>query len=921
MKNTIRNIAHIVCAGGIVGFLTFTSMVTVAHAKVASPAGTIISGTFETDMTWTREASPYILDGDVTIKGPYTLTMEPGVSVTLATERLNMSTAIFVTDGTIKINGSADDHVKLSGIDKIHIINGQADVAYADMTTRGPGLLLYWSDAKIATSTFSESSGGGLYFRSSRAEIVDSQIINNSATGIYITADDQGEQRSQVKIRNSIIKNNGSYSIQNSGTNIVNAENNWWGTADGPVEASLNISTATSTTTIQGSVSYSPWLTEEPDLSTRIKCCSSILFIPGLEASRLYRPETNIMGIGSSINQLWEPNRNGDVKKLFLDQNGSSTDPSIYSGEPIDRALGIKDVYGSFMDFLDGMVEGGSIGEWKSFGYDWRKPIAEVVAGRENRATSTDSLIETIQDLASRSRTKKVTLVAHSNGGLVAKYLVKTLQDIGKSNLIDTVISVAVPYLGTPQAISALLQGDNQSIGYGTILKQSVAKELGLNMPSAYSLIPSTQYFSKVFGPTIVFASTSSGTSANQINTATAQDLFISSRANSLLMTAARVIHGVLDPFVWPANIARWAVVGWGNKTTKTFVYSGNSYKNDSTSLGDGTVVVPSAAYNSGTTTAVNLRVESEQNRSTINHSNILGSASVKNVIENIIRSTTGASKAGTSPSIDYQTLEKKLSQIPNVTLGEPDYSKEETFLVLSTHSPVDLHVYDQYGNHTGLTTVPAGLDVEEDLYIMFEEKILGSSFEIHDDNDQHETYITLPNNSGQKYNVSINGVGVGEFTYQVERVKGTQVLDVVEYSSLPVTPLMTASSTIVSDVSGSTNSTYLASSSSALSIDVDGNGSVDITSVPNFALDPITFFESLKNTLIQLLGPGKASDDFTRRINKIEDAYKKNRLKAIDSGVNNLKSRINSKNLKTLTQSDKDEIVAMIDSFIAQFE
>ncbi|MEK7609805.1 MAG: right-handed parallel beta-helix repeat-containing protein [Patescibacteria group bacterium] len=907
----MKNIFYIIFSGLVVGFLTFTSMINIAQAKTPVPAGTIISGTFDTDVTWTKSASPYILSGDVFINGPHTLTIESGVTISLAPERLNMSTAVYVTDGTIKINGTTNEHVKVGGIDKIHIYNGSADVAYTDMTTNGPGLILYWSHAKIATSTFSNSTGAGLYIWSSDVDIVDSQIKNNANDGVIILKDALGKPPTSLFIKNSIIKNNGRYAIANVSSNTINAENNWWGSPDGPIYSSVSSSTAS---ILSGPISYDPWLIKEPDFSTDISaCCSSILFIPGLEASRLYRPESGLLGMGSSINQLWEPNRNDDVRKLFLDSNGSSTDSSIYTGGPIDKALGIVDIYRSFMTYLDGISENGTISEWKSFGYDWRKSIVEVVAGRENRATTTDSLIETVEDLASRSKTKKVTLIAHSNGGLVAKYLVKTLQDLGKENLIDSVISVAVPYLGTPQAILALLHGDSQSIGYGAILKQSVAKELGLNMASAYSLLPSAKYFTKIFSPTITYAGGATSPTTSPIDSSVAQNSFISSRANSILMTAAEIIHGILDPFVWPTNIARWAIVGWGKDTTKGIIYSNKSYNSSLTSFGDGTVVVPSATFNSGTTTAIDLKAESNLERENINHSNILESQATKSAIQNII--------GVDSPNRDYKAIENEISKIPNVTIGEPDYSKEDTFLVLSTHSPVDLHVYDQYGNHTGITPTSLELDVEEGLYTMYETKIPGSNFRIYDDENQYETYVTLPDDSGQKYNVNIRGVGVGEFTYQVERIKGGEVLDSAEYSSLPTTPLMIASSTVTSNSSGTAIPVKIASSTSALTIDVDGDGSVDIVANPESTLDPITFLESLKNTVIQLIGTTKLSKDIVRRIDRLEGLVKNGDYKRVIDNTERLKKRIIIQKSGSLSIDQKNQIIELIDIFIAQYE
>jgi hypothetical protein len=46
-------------------------------------------------------------------------------------------------------------------------------------------------------------------------------------------------------------------------------------------------------------------------------CYASVMFLPGLEASRLYRPDYN-----GGTETLWEPNSAHDVEDLFLDETG-----------------------------------------------------------------------------------------------------------------------------------------------------------------------------------------------------------------------------------------------------------------------------------------------------------------------------------------------------------------------------------------------------------------------------------------------------------------------------------------------------------------------------------------------------------------------------------------------------------------------
>lgn len=55
------------------------------------------------------------------------------------------------------------------------------------------------------------------------------------------------------------------------------------------------------------------------------------------------------------------------------------------------------------------------------------------------------------------------------------------LEAEGKSALIDKVIFVAVPQLGTPDAIKALLHGMN--VGFGMVLDAQTARTIAEYMP------------------------------------------------------------------------------------------------------------------------------------------------------------------------------------------------------------------------------------------------------------------------------------------------------------------------------------------------------------------------------------------------------------------------------------------------------
>ncbi len=905
---------------------------------IAAPnfTGTRIpSGDLVGDVVWTKEGSPYLLGGQVNVTSGHSLTIKPGVTIALDLKN-NNSAQIVAEGGSVFIEGTKDERVTIKEITDIRVFGGFINVAYADIEIPGMSLFLLGSKAIIASSTISSLYGAGVYVWNSSANISDSVIRNNSTMGISIP-EDFGGVHSSVVIKNSSIVGNIQNSIRNKGTYAVKAENNWWGSADGPA--------ATGTNSIIGLVSYSPWLTYDPTatstlVSTTTNCCSSILFIPGLEGSRLYTPENGLLKIFSSTNQLWEPNRNADVRKLYLNPDGTSVDPAIYSGAPIAKAFGIVDIYGKFINFLDGLTAKGTINEWKSFGYDWRKPITEVVAGAEEKATTTESLIKTVTELASRSRTGKVTLVAHSNGGLVAKYLVKTLADMGKEGLIDSVISVAVPYLGTPKAITALLHGDDQALGYGLISSADTMRGLGENMASAYSLLPSKEYFAKIFTPTIAFASTTvegvnNGSYPLAIKDSVSQSNFIKDsnnvrvdpaftstnlpiKGNGLLIAAADIVHGILDPFSWPATISRWAIVGWNLYTTSGVTYSFEekcpinfvgvtcpellSHEQEKTKMGDGTVVSPSAAYNAGNTISVDLATSSINSGKNIDHVNILNASTTQFAIESIV-SNNGLGGAG--------TVLNNLSKLPGVTIGEPDYSKEPTSLVLSTHSPVELHIYDSKGNHTGLVSKPPELADNDFISSMYETKIPGSSFEISEASDGNDTYIYLPNNTGDKYSVEILGTDIGLVTFDVEKKVGTDVLESVKYSMFTVTPL-TVATTTVSDLLPQ-----------RLNIDVDGNNVTDMSIVPSYNKIPnqASTTESLRITLKALINNDPHAQGLLKRLDHVIEMMKNGKAKQASKQAEQFNKRLGHIKLKGISSSDRRKILDAIERIIIEAE
>ncbi|MBU6427049.1 hypothetical protein KGQ27_02305 [Patescibacteria group bacterium] len=954
----------ILCAA----LLAFTIPVSSARAETRVPINNFI----DHDTIWDKTGSPYILEDYVTVNPGVTLTVKDGVEI--AGDPANVFTGIVTNGGVIDIQGKGSARVIIRDLMTVGAINGSFSSKNADFRQVN-NITLDGSSGIIATSTV---SGGydGFVMKNSVVSIQGSKFTN-SRRGITVQASgnpqlvanetpldiggignalDQSQAVPSLTVVNSSLAGNSSYALRNYSTGTVIAENNWWGSAEGPVTDITKYGNV-----VVGAVDYDPWLMSEPPLDPgqdKPECCSSVLFLPGLEGTAIYRPESLPLELGPITNTLWPPNRNDDVRKLFLNPDGTNPDPAIYSGDPIASVFGLYRIYGKFMDFLDGLVRNGTVNEWKSFGYDWRKPIAEVVAGPEQKATTTEYLVKDVEDLAARSRTGKVTLIAHSNGGLVAKYLVKTLSDLGKAGLIDSVISVAVPYLGTPQAIASILHGDGESILSGIILKKSVARQLGQNMPSAYSLLPSAAYFSNVLGPTIAFASTTvagvnDGSYQQNIRSGAEQSRFITDsnnirvdprpsntdmpiKGNSVLMAAADTLHAFIDTFTWPAAITRWAILGWGLNTTKEVKYAdAPMVSKDMSSMGDGTVMAKSAAYDAGNAMSIDLESASRADKNSTDHATILESSTTQQLIGNALTKQ------------EYQSVCDAVTKLPGVTCGEPDYSKDvaPVNIVISTHSPVDLHVYDENGNHTGTISRPP--EVEDDILTFYETQIPGSYFSLDEKGDDDiDQYVTLPD-TGKKYTVAVKGTGSGTFTLDIDRTIGGDLntIDRVEYVGQPVIPLTAASTTIEIPPLGenpATTTGLIVSAARPLEIDVDGDGAVDLEAKPNQKLTAIDYLNSLRSLITNMLGDSKKAKELFKRIDKIEkestksaknersgnekggekDDKKAGKItEKIIKAADKFKANIGHKKFKELTQADKDKIISQIDLFISQFE
>ncbi|MEK7219085.1 MAG: DUF5018 domain-containing protein [Patescibacteria group bacterium] len=623
-----------------------------------------------------------------------------------------------------------------------------------------------------------------------------------------------------------------------------------------------------------------------------IDCFSNVLFLPGLEASRLYT-QKEVLGV-SIEDQLWEPNLNIDIEDLYLNTDGTSKNSNIYTRDIIDKGQGIKNIYKSFSNMMDDLVVNKKIKAWEPYAYDWRQDVQDIVDNGTKYQNGNKLLIDTLQSLVDNSRNGKVTIVAHSNGGLIAKALLKKLQDdkyAGRNNLIDKVdvlILVAVPEIGTAKAVPAMLHGYDQEIFGGLLMDAMHARELGKNMLGAFGLLPSREYINRVDASPVTFVDSlipsnittkmvqifGSALSSyeeyksflfggeGRINPTISQiNLPISLSQD--LFNKAENLHNNIDAWIPPTSMRVIEVAGWGIDTVASFEYypklnNNLSYVLDErprfTADGDKTVIVVSAQYMSVLGNAEKFWLNLLNTK--IEHTTILENPNLLNFLTNIIK---------TIPDNSLSTIK------PIDTLNR---------FRMSIHSPVTFDAYNVDGNHTGKSCPP---DSE---FCYVEENILNSSYLEFGEGK----YINLPENQMSK--VKLQGTDIGTFTYNSEKVLPDGTSTVSSFVDIPVTTQTQAEITL--DQAGIPQ----------LALDVTGDGVNDFTLSPNDNFDPVIYLQIMKNTIDSLDLSKAKIKAFDNRVDSI--------IKAIQKGkINKAKLKIEQfKKALTLhpKENDKDK-------------
>ena len=593
----------------------------------------------------------------------------------------------------------------------------------------------------------------------------------------------------------------------------------------------------------------------QPECTT--DCNSNVLFLPGVAGSRLYEvsqldSQRCPSDTGTSYFKRWLPLTDCDNSKLLLNPDGSSIN-HIVTKDAVDEAAGVPNIYASFLTDLkkwrdtDNIIAGYSV-----VPYDWRLSISDLLnKGKKNSdgyidytqpiaPSETPYIMSELLRMASSSRTHKVTIVAHSNGGLITKALMLQLRALGKENLVDKIIFVAVPEVGTPDAMATLLHGSD--IGpLGLISNKRQTREISQNMPTAYNLLPSTEYYQTAISTIPIATFGASGLYTNERiaygigvgnytefvsyllgtegrSTPDYSDLNSAQKANSTLLTSAQTVHSSLDSWTPESTTKVVEVAGWGERTIAGLQYTSETYcnrshietqflitkticdeytqkkilKNTLTVNGDQTVVSDSAHYLSGMGTQnseqwwLDLSKHNEllSTRISRHHKDILEVASLRDFIKNQITDS--------SSSLDF------ISQTKPTSVSD--------VIVYDLHSPLSLNLYDDQGRHTGISTTTGAI----------EENIPSTRY-----SEVGETkYIIADAHTAQ--HLMLKGYASGSFSLGVQKLQGDTILASTTFSAIP-----SSTGTVVTmEILANTDLTP--TTASPLKIDFNGDGIID---------------------------------------------------------------------------------------------
>ena len=724
------------------------------------------------------------------------------------------SLAKLPVEGTLTVSGSVTSPVVFTSL---------YDSAYGNKTwskSSRTAAMGDWGDISVKSKGVTKITNAILRY-GGESQYNSGSIVSNNGGTLSISYSSIAEsnnfgvrhQNGTTTLRYNNIVNNINQGVYNDTTKAVDARYNYWGDPAGPYHSKGNPKGFGAM--VSDNVTFKSFSTAPNSKTSALPCCSSILFLPGIMGTRLFDASTG--------KKLWEPAAAADISNLYMKTSGTSINPNVVVGSVIDEfsyfgnSVDVN-IYKSFLADLGDAKSRGLINEFDAYGYDWRKSLADILKNGQ--------MVNSVKYMAKNSKTGKVTIVAHSNGGLLAKALINQL-GAESETLVDDLVLVGVPQVGTPQAIGAMLHGFQSGLPYDwltNILTKEQARAFASTSPAMYNLLPHDDYFANmyynrsgvdIYDRPVVFEPGKAtdkfislyGTSIDtrhelyrflygedKRGTPSYSNLTAPSKLyKSLLDKSGSEIFNISGSWTAPSGVRVHQVAGVGVLTPYQIKYSTNllgklQYNVARTVDGDKTVVEPSALAMSTSSHMVrrlwvDLEGHNGPSRKDRTHSNILEVLNLRTFIfDNVV---------GTSTSYSYDFLSRVK---PKITGGNR--------LTFTLHSPLSLSYTESDGTVVNAEN-PYGRHAQFSRY--------------------GEIQIIDVFNGG-KGEIQLDGEDSGHFTLGIEEAQGDTVLATAVIDSIPTTANTRASI----GVNGQT-----VSSVGVLKVDYEGDGTIDFSITP----------------------------------------------------------------------------------------
>src|SRR3989344_110086 len=802
--------------------------------------GMIVSGSVGNNQVW-PDQMPYIISNNgLDVWG--TLDISPGAKI-----KFDGPYPYLFIRGTLNANGSNDNDIYFTSIKDDSVggdtngdgaltspmagdwgqiftgLNSVLNLNHAVVRYGGRSWPYYTNIAMLggnlnmSNSITSFSSSYGLRVYDGSAIIIDSQIINNTY-GIV-------KEGGCVSVSNSSIYGNVQYGIYNGTFGEINAENNWWGDASGPYNFWNNDDGAGDK--VSTFIDFDPWLTSPPVFNDPdpVLTKEPVIIVPGILGSRLNRVSDG-EEVWPNSTELLKPGTDSYLDQLKLDNLGNDI-IDIDSTGILGREFMIFPFYENLIEKFEGLGYTEDT-DLIVFDYDWRKDISFL-------ATELKSLIDSKSSI---SPTGKVSIVAHSMGGLLTKeYLRQNTTDLSQLN---NVVIAGAPQLGAIKAFKLLNFGDNLEIG---ILNKDRAKEISQNMPSVYQLLPSREYIEQSGGYLEDNRDDGGGVlNYDQTKSFMLSDPYLSDYRNTLMLNSSEEFHDNLDHLnINGPRITN--LVGCSVDTLAGIKIFDNKKADIVLKKGDGTVPLVSANQtlsNSGQTNYYAAKG--------FDHFNLVSKAQALDLIGAVATD-------GVIPSLSDISSSESIC-----------YFNPKKLFIFSTHSPVNLRIYDSQGNYTGL-------DENGDV----NDGILESDFMQIGENN----FVLAP--EGEGYRIAIDAYDTGSFDFKIRTLLGEGEEDSALYFNVPISnPNLSAEVLFDGDLNNI-----------LLKIDRNGDGDFDDVLTPNFVVLRLGQ-PSIQNVLENIEGAyrlgwieDKAKEYLAKTLNHVDKLMKKDESK--DDEINEI--------------------------------